>query len=130
MVRECETRTAVYPRKGSALLFYSMDPFGRLDSLSNHGGCPVLVGQKWAANVWVWNKNAGFVDEECNDKEMLHFEIENMLGFIAEHEIFPIVDSVRPLTEIVSAFDQIRDFKQLGKLVIEIQLDSSKRKFW
>jgi hypothetical protein len=20
-----------------------------------HGGCPVLSGQKWAANLWVWN---------------------------------------------------------------------------
>ena len=22
---------------------------------SEHGGCPVLEGTKWAANLWVWN---------------------------------------------------------------------------
>jgi hypothetical protein len=79
MVRQCEQKTVVYPRKGSALLFYSMDPFGIEDSLSNHGGCPVLVGQKWAANVWVWNKNAGFTEGVCDDNELLHFEIVNQM---------------------------------------------------
>ena len=47
-------------------------------------------------------------------------EFEKMLAYISEHKIFPIVDSVRPLAEIVSAFDQMRDSKQSGKLVIEI----------
>jgi hypothetical protein len=23
--------------------------------MSQHAGCPVLAGQKWAANMWVWN---------------------------------------------------------------------------
>ena len=22
---------------------------------SEHGACPVIEGQKWAANLWVWN---------------------------------------------------------------------------
>ncbi len=22
---------------------------------SHHGGCPVIRGQKWAANLWIWN---------------------------------------------------------------------------
>ena len=30
-------------------------PDGRTDPRSEHGGCPVLAGTKWAANVWVWN---------------------------------------------------------------------------
>lgn len=25
------------------------------DDSSLHGGCPVLRGEKWAANLWVWN---------------------------------------------------------------------------
>jgi hypothetical protein len=28
---------------------------GRVDEMSMHGGCPVLSGTKWAANLWVWN---------------------------------------------------------------------------
>lgn len=28
---------------------------GRVDEASMHGGCPVLAGTKWAANLWVWN---------------------------------------------------------------------------
>lgn len=47
-------------------------------------------------------------------------EFEKMLGFVSEHKIFPVVDSVRPLADIVSAFDQMRDSQQLGKLVIQI----------
>eukprot|EP00656_Telonema_subtile_P046301 TRINITY_DN5268_c0_g1_i3.p1 TRINITY_DN5268_c0_g1~~TRINITY_DN5268_c0_g1_i3.p1 ORF type:complete len:226 (+),score=38.23 TRINITY_DN5268_c0_g1_i3:142-819(+) len=48
----------VKPTKGSAVLFYSMDPAGELDQSSLHGGCPVLSENhtKWAANQWVWNK--------------------------------------------------------------------------
>ena len=52
---QCASRFAVPPKKGDALLFYSMQPDGALDPLSWHGGCPVLNGTKWAANVWVWN---------------------------------------------------------------------------
>ena len=43
------------PRKGDALLFYSQKPNGELDPMSLHGGCPVVQGQKWAANLWIWN---------------------------------------------------------------------------
>lgn len=31
-------------------------PDGTLDSQSEHGGCPVAEGHKWAANVWIWNR--------------------------------------------------------------------------
>jgi hypothetical protein len=46
---------AVKPLKAEAVLFYSQHPDGRLDPASLHGGCPVLQGSKWAANLWVWN---------------------------------------------------------------------------
>ena len=55
MAGECETAFSVPPRKGDALLFYSQQPDGSLDEMSFHGGCPVLDGIKWAANVWIWN---------------------------------------------------------------------------
>ncbi|TDH70673.1 hypothetical protein CCR75_002910 [Bremia lactucae] len=56
MVRECSTKLASYPLKGSAVLFYSQKPNGEVDPMSLHGGCPVLEGTKWGANLWVWNK--------------------------------------------------------------------------
>lgn len=46
---------SVKPLKAEAVLFYSQHPDGRLDLSSLHGGCPVLQGTKWAANLWVWN---------------------------------------------------------------------------
>ncbi|CEG49041.1 RxLR-like protein [Plasmopara halstedii] len=56
MVRKCSTKLASYPSKGGAVLFYSQKPNGELDPMSKHGGCPVLKGTKWGANLWVWNK--------------------------------------------------------------------------
>jgi len=55
MVAECQHRLAVTPKKGDAILFYSQLPDGTIDKNSLHGGCPVLSGTKWAANLWVWN---------------------------------------------------------------------------
>ena len=44
------------PIAGNAVLFYSQMPDGTLDKYSLHGGCPVLEGHKWSANVWIWNR--------------------------------------------------------------------------
>jgi len=55
MVRDCYSKLAVRPRQGDAVLFYNQGPGGTLEGDSEHGGCPVLTGEKWAANIWVWN---------------------------------------------------------------------------
>ena len=55
MTALCESSFAVSPRKGDAIVFYSQRPNGGVDPQSLHGGCPVLNGTKWAANLWVWN---------------------------------------------------------------------------
>ena len=55
MVKDCYGKLAVRPRQGDAVLFYSQGPGGTLEDDSEHGGCPVLQGEKWAANMWVWN---------------------------------------------------------------------------
>ena len=57
-LRECGDGDglAVYPKKGDALLFYSQTPDAHLDPQSFHGGCPIIKGDKWGANVWVWNR--------------------------------------------------------------------------
>ena len=43
----------VQPRKGSALLFWSVDPMGHDDPQSLHGGCAVERGVKWTATKWL-----------------------------------------------------------------------------
>lgn len=43
----------VKPKKGDALLFYSMKPDGTQDMTSLHGGCPVIKGDKWSATKWM-----------------------------------------------------------------------------
>eukprot|EP00854_Cymbomonas_tetramitiformis_P005919 gene5919-7121_t len=43
----------VRPRKGDALLFFSLKPTGELDRHSLHAGCPVLRGTKWTATKWL-----------------------------------------------------------------------------
>lgn len=45
---------AARPKKGDALLFYSMKPDGKsTDSLAMHTGCPLLQGVKWTATIWM-----------------------------------------------------------------------------
>ncbi len=47
-------------------------------------------------------------------------EFEEMLQFIEKHKIKPVVDSVRPFEDIISAFDDMASNAKLGKLVVEI----------
>ncbi|KAL2633459.1 hypothetical protein R1flu_004938 [Riccia fluitans] len=44
---------SVRPKKGMALLFWSMAPDVTLDSRTLHGGCPVIAGNKWSATKWL-----------------------------------------------------------------------------
>ena len=47
-------------------------------------------------------------------------EFVEMVNFIKVHQIKPIISSVRPLSEVISAFDEMHEGKQFGKLVIQI----------
>eukprot|EP00884_Botryococcus_braunii_P014959 jgi/Botrbrau1/23464/Bobra.106_1s0019.1 len=46
-------KVAVPPKKGDALLFWSLKPDGDLDPYALHAGCPVVDGIKWTATVWI-----------------------------------------------------------------------------
>mmetsp|Transcript_24195 Transcript_24195/g.67434 ORF Transcript_24195/g.67434 Transcript_24195/m.67434 type:complete len:271 (+) Transcript_24195:216-1028(+) len=59
MVATCRSKLSIKPKQGKAVLFYSQHPNGTQDYMSRHGGCPVLKGEKWAANLWVWNAPRG-----------------------------------------------------------------------
>ncbi len=64
---QCRTRLAIRPNSARAVLFYSQHPNGVADDASLHGGCPVLQGEKWAANLWVWNTpREGFFGSPLN----------------------------------------------------------------
>ncbi|ROT78142.1 Prolyl 4-hydroxylase subunit alpha-2 [Penaeus vannamei] len=44
----------VQPKRGSALLWFNMDRAGKPDSRLQHGACPVLLGDKWVINKWLY----------------------------------------------------------------------------
>lgn len=44
---------AVKPKKGDALLFFSLNPDATTDTHSLHGSCPVIEGEKWSATKWI-----------------------------------------------------------------------------
>ena len=43
----------VKPRKGSVVIWWNMDQAGGYDTMTRHGGCPVMIGSKWITNKWV-----------------------------------------------------------------------------
>jgi prolyl 4-hydroxylase len=52
----------VSPRTGDSVLFYSQRGDASLDGYSLHGSCPMGDGEKWAANLWVWNRPRDEID--------------------------------------------------------------------
>ena len=44
------------PRRGRALLFYSLHPSGEPNLSSMHGGCRVDKGVKYTVNIWTFNQ--------------------------------------------------------------------------
>ncbi|NVJ48554.1 MAG: zinc-binding dehydrogenase [Cytophagia bacterium] len=47
-------------------------------------------------------------------------EFAQMIDFVQEHQVRPIIDSVRPFADAISAFDVMKSGKQFGKLVLSI----------
>ncbi len=45
----------IHPGKGNAVLFYNLLEDGNADDLSLHGALPVIHGEKWLANLWIWD---------------------------------------------------------------------------
>ena len=62
----CDTTSEalrVTPRTGDSVLFYSQRGDASLDGYSLHGSCPMGDGEKWAANLWVWNRPRDAIDK-------------------------------------------------------------------
>lgn len=45
----------VTPEVGKAVLFYNVLPDGNYDERSQHAAKPVIEGEKWLTNLWVWD---------------------------------------------------------------------------
>lgn len=57
------------PRKGDALLFFSLHLNATTDPLSLHGSCPVIEGEKWSATKWIHVRSFETVfNNECQDQ--------------------------------------------------------------
>lgn len=67
----CALKHPVKPRKGDALLFFSLHPSAIPDPSSLHGGCPVIEGEKWSATKWVhvdsFDKIIGSANGNCTN---------------------------------------------------------------
>lgn len=46
-------QVAAKPKRGDALLFFSLNPDGSHDMAAMHTGCPVVKGVKWTATIWI-----------------------------------------------------------------------------
>ena len=55
--RNAHTSEAIkaVPQKGKAMIFYMKNPDGNLDDLSQHAAMPVVEGEKWFSNLWLWD---------------------------------------------------------------------------
>ncbi|CAG7730928.1 unnamed protein product [Allacma fusca] len=63
----------VVPRKGSAVFWYNLFTDGITDQSTFHGGCPVIMGEKWASIRWImydWQDQL-----QCDLKPETRFEI-------------------------------------------------------
>jgi len=74
----CAQRGVAYhPRRGDAVLFWSLKPDGNLDPSSLHGSCPVIRGTKYSATKWM--HVGGFGMYAPNAKRSHSCENENAL---------------------------------------------------
>ena len=53
-IDECKSGLILKPNTGKAVMFYNRLPTGELDPLSEHAGCSVQAGVKYAANCFTW----------------------------------------------------------------------------
>lgn len=59
---------AVKPKRGDALLFFSLHTNAVPDPISLHGGCPVIEGEKWSATKWIHVDSFDkILDDGCTD---------------------------------------------------------------
>ncbi|CAN6476339.1 unnamed protein product [Victoria cruziana] len=73
---------AVKPKKGDAVLFFSLHPDATTDPASLHASCPVIEGEKWSAPCWIHvrdrNTKVEMEDQPITEKVDLHVAEQSM----------------------------------------------------
>lgn len=88
-----------------------MKPAGRIVFYGATNGLPANID----LYKMFWNQVSLIGSTMGNDNEF-----EEMIAFVVQHDLKPIIDSVRSLDEIVDAFDKMHNEAVFGKLVISI----------
>ena len=60
--------------KGSAVFWFNVDQRGKLDWRTVHGGCPVVIGDKWIATKWIRERGQEFI-KKCRDDISLEYNL-------------------------------------------------------
>ena len=88
-----------------------MKPAGRIVFYGATNGTP----QKLDMFRMFWNQITLQGSTMGNDQEF-----KEMVSFVNDHQLKPIVDSVRPFDQMLSAFNDMKAGKHFGKLVVKI----------
>ncbi|KAM7362133.1 prolyl 4-hydroxylase subunit alpha-1-like [Cochliomyia hominivorax] len=54
-------KMSIFPRKGSALMWYNLNNKLEPDVLTLHAACPVLMGSKWICTKWIRSMDQMFI---------------------------------------------------------------------
>ena len=73
-IEECKSGLILKPNTGKAVMFYNRLPTGELDPLSEHAGCSVQEGVKYAANCFTWDVDQRWAWRFQTEAEELYAE--------------------------------------------------------
>lgn len=107
---ECAMKGLAYrPKKGDAVVFWSLRPDGTLDKGSVHGSCPVVRGTKWAATKWY---------------HVAHFAMGGEAAHAVHHKVFVPPPPPAPTGMMCSFSDVHLSFIFLSRAKIYDRLDN------
>ncbi len=96
------------------------EAFGSLAKMLGLGGNMVVYGATAGTPSPLHLPRLFFAQANIKGSTMGNdLEFVEMVQFINDHQIKPIVSSVRPFEEVIDAFDEMAAGKQFGKLVVQ-----------
>lgn len=96
---------------GLDLLLSTLAGGGRLVLYGATNGLPTSLNLR---NIF-WNQLSLMGSTMGSDEDFT-----NMIAFVKQHQILPIIDKIFPLSNAVDAFDRMKDGEHFGKIVVEI----------
>ncbi len=88
-----------------------LKPHGKIVSYGATNGTP----SKFDLYRLFWNQLSLQGSTMGNDQEF-----NDMLNFVSEHQIRPVIDSIRPFAKIVESFSDITKPNKVGKIVFQV----------